>query len=146
MRYLEDFTVGQRFFGGPVDVSEDMVLRYAREFDPQPFHVDAAAGAKSLFGGLSASGWHTASLTMRMIVDSGIDPAGGTIGFSVEDLRWPRAVKPGDRLRLEAEVLDARPSASRPGSGILKMCYRTLNQRDEEVQVFVVAQIVRRRP
>lgn len=146
MRYLEDFTVGQRFMGGPVEVTEDMILRYAREFDPQPFHLDHAAGAKSFFGALAASGWHTASLTMRMVVDSGIDPAGGTIGFAMEELRWPRAVRPGDRLRLEAEVLDARRSASQPGRGILKMRYRTLNQRDEDVMVFVVAQIVQSRP
>lgn len=146
MRYLEDFQVGQRFTGGPLTVTRDAVLAFAREFDPQPFHLDDAAAQDSVFGGLAASGWHTAAMTMKMLVASGIDPAGGTIGFSAEELRWPQPVRPGDTLTLDAEILDARPSASRPGTGILKVRYRTLNQRGEEVQVFTVAQIVRCRP
>lgn len=146
VRYFEDFKVGDRFSGGPVEVREDEVIAFAKSFDPQPFHVDPIAAKDSLFGTLVTSGWHTAALTMRMIAESDIRPAGGTIGFHIQELRWPRAVRPGDMLRFKAEVLAARPSSSRPDSGIVKMRYRTLNQHGDEVMTYVVVQIVRRQP
>src|SRR5207247_9425630 len=94
-RYFEDFTVGQTFGSGRILVEPERIKSFAAEFDPQPFHLDEAAAGRSIFGGLAASGWHTAALTMRLLVDSGIDPAGGIIGAGFDEVRWPRPVRPG---------------------------------------------------
>src|SRR2546423_5817107 len=119
-RYLEDFRVGQTFTSGTLRVDAERIKRFAAEFDPQPFHLDEHTARETMFRGLAASGWHTAALTMRLLVESGINPAGGVIGAGVEDLRWPRPVRPGDELHIESEVIEVRPSQSRPEQGWIK--------------------------
>lgn len=145
-RFFEDLEVGQKFHSGTIEVTAERIKSFAAEFDPQPFHLDEGAAKLTFFGGLAASGWHTAALTMRLLVDSDLKPAGGTIGAGGEDLRWPRAVRPGDVLHLEAEVVDRRPSRSRPDLGIVKLRLTTLNQRGETVQISTPALMVPRRP
>ena len=144
-RYLEDYAVGQVFGSGRVRVEEDRVRSFAAEFDPQPFHLDAEAAARSVFRGLAASGWHTAAMTMRLFVDSELKPEGGIVGMGFDEFRWPRPVRPGDELRLESEVLEVRPSASRPAQGLIKVRTTTLNQNDEPVQIMVGNLLVKRR-
>ncbi|MBV9741416.1 MAG: MaoC family dehydratase [Hyphomicrobiales bacterium] len=141
--YLEDLTVGQKFISRTQKVDAEAIKTYAREFDPQPFHLDGEAAKTSLFGGLAASGWHTASLTMRLIVDS-VPLAGGVIGSGGE-LSWPRPTRPGDTLRVVTEVLEIIPSRSRPDRGMIVMRSTTLNQNDEAVQVFTPKVVVQRR-
>src|SRR3954468_14589349 len=145
MRYLEDFAVGQKFGSATLRVEEERVKRFAAEFDPQPFHLDDAAARATLFGGLAASGWHTAAVTMRLLVESELKPAGGIVGAGFDEFRWPRPVRPGDELRLESEVLDVRSSASRPNQGLIKVRTTTLNQSDEPVQILVANLVVLRR-
>ena len=145
-RYLDDFAVGQIFGSGRMRIDEDRIKSFAAEFDPQPFHLDAEAARKSLFGGLAASGWHTAALTMRLLVESEIKPVGGIVGAGFDEFRWPRPVRPGDELRVESEVLEVRPSKSRPEQGIIKVRTTTLNQNGEAVQIFVGNLVVPRRP
>jgi acyl dehydratase len=135
--YLEDFAVGQTFGSGQQRVDEGRIRAFAAEFDPQPFHLDEYAARSTIFGGLAASGWHTAAITMRLLVESELRPAGGIVGAGFEELRWPRPVRPGDVLRLESEVLEVRPSKSRPNQGLIKVRTTTLNQNGEPVQVFV---------
>ena len=146
VRYLEDFAAGQVYLSGTLAVTEAEILAFARAYDPQPFHLDDAAARQTLFGGLAASGWHTAAMTMRLIVESEFRPAGGVIGGGMEELRWPRPVRPGDVLRVESEVLEVKPSRSKPQQGMLRVRVTTLNQRDEAVQVIVPNLIVPRRP
>jgi acyl dehydratase len=141
--YLEDLNVGQKFASRLQKVDAEAIKAYARQFDPQPFHLDEEAAHKSLFGGLAASGWHTASLTMRLIVES-VPLAGGVIGSGGE-LSWPRPTKPGDTLRVVTEVLEITPSRSRPDRGMITMRSTTLNQNDEAVQVFTPKVVVQRR-
>jgi acyl dehydratase len=145
-RYLEDFAVGQTFSTGRLRVEKDQIEAFAAAFDPQPFHLDEQAARATIFGGQAASGWHTAALTMRLLVESNLSPAGGIVGAGFDELRWPRPVRPGDELHVEAEVLELRPSASRPGQGFMKMRTTTLNQRDEPVQISVGNLLVLRRP
>ena len=143
--YLEDFAPGQRFRSATLRVDADAIRAFAAEFDPQPFHLDDAAARDSFFGGLAASGWHTAALTMRLLVDSPFDPAGGIIGTRAEELSWPRAVRPGDELRVEGEILAVRSSRSMPEHGFVRARSTTLNQNDEPVQVLVMNMLVRSR-
>ena len=146
MRYLEDFVVGQKFGSATLRVDEERIKRFAAEFDPQPFHLDDAAARGTLFRGLAASGWHTAAMTMRLLVDSDVKPAGGIVGAGFDEFRWPRPVRPGDELRIEAEVLEVRPSKSRPDQGLVKLRTTTLNQSNEPVQISVGNLVVPRRP
>ena len=139
--YLEDLAVGRRFASTSLTVSADAIKAFGAEFDPQPFHLDEAAAARSLFKGLAASGWHTAALTMRLLVTSGLPIAGGVIGAGVE-VSWPRPVRPDDALRVEGEVLEARPSRSRPEQGWVRFRATTLNQKDEPVQVLIANLVV----
>ena len=143
--YLDDLTVGQKFGSGRRTLELDAIRSFAAEFDPQPFHLDDAAAQATLFRGLAASGWHTAAVTMRLLVDSEFRPAGGVVGAGLEELRWPRPARPGDELRLEIEVLEVRPSKSRPEQGIVKVRVTTLNQDDEALQVYVANLVVQRR-
>ena len=145
-RYLEDFTVGQTFGSGRLRVDKEQIKAFAAEFDPQPFHLDEDAARDTIFGGLAASGWHTAALTMRLLVESEIEPAGGIVGAGFDEFRWPRPVRPGDELHIESEVLEVRASRSRPNQGLIKVRTTTLNQRDEAVQVQIANLIVPRRP
>src|SRR5438045_4662066 len=138
MRYLEDFAPGQKYGGRTrLAVSAERIKSFAAEFDPQPFHLDDAAARGSIFRGLAASGWHTAAMTMRLLVESELQPAGGIIGAGFDEFRWPAPVRPGDELRVEIEVLEVRPSKSRPDIGVGTMRTTTLNQKGEAVQVNV---------
>jgi acyl dehydratase len=145
-RYLEDFEPGQTFASGRIRIDADSIKRFAAEFDPQPFHLDETAAAGSIFRGLAASGWHTAAVTMRLLVESDLQPAGGFVGAGFDELRWPRPVRPGDELRVESEVLEVRASKSRTDQGIIKVRTTTLNRDNEAVQVSVGNLIVLRRP
>jgi acyl dehydratase len=143
--YFEDFVVGQIYRTNALTVDAAAIKAFAASFDPQPFHLDEAKAANTFFGGLAASGWHTAALTMRLLVTEGAPIAGGIIGVGMDELRWPRPVRPGDRLHLESEVLETRPSRSRPEQGLVKMRTTTLNQNDEAVQIIVGNLVVPRR-
>ena len=144
MQYFEDLAVGQIFGSGQLTVGADEIKEFAARFDPQPFHLDETAAKSSLFGGLAASGWHTAALTMRLIVDGEFRPAGGIIGGG-GDLAWLKPVRPGDELHAESEILETRPSRSRPGEGLVKVRVTTLNQHGEAVQTFTPTLLVTRR-
>ncbi|CAP42534.1 MaoC family dehydratase [Comamonas sp. w2-DMI] len=145
--YLEDLAAGQRYAGSTrIRVEENRLKSFATEFDPQPFHLDETAASSSIFRGLAASGWHTAAITMRLLVDSEFKPAGGIVGAGFDELRWPLPVRPGDELRVESEVLEVRPSKSRPEQGIAKVRTTTLNQDGKTVQVSVGNLVVPRRP
>ena len=146
VRYLEDFEPGHKFVSGRLSVEAERIKSFAAEFDPQPFHLNEDSARDSFFNGLAASGWHTAAMTMRLLVESDFKPAGGIIGAGFDDMRWPRPVRPGDELHVESEVLEVRPSKSRPDQGLIKVRTTTLNQNNEPVQVFVGNLIVLRRP
>lgn len=144
-RYLEDIAVGQIFGSGRIRVDAAGIKAFAATFDPQPFHLDEDAARGTMFGGLAASGWHTAALTMRLLVEGELRIAGGIIGAGCDELRWPRPVRPGDELRTESEILEVRPSRSRPQQGLVKLRTTTLNQNGEPVQIFVGNLVVLRR-
>jgi len=146
MRYLEDFEPGQQFGSGSVTVDAEQIKAFAKQFDPQPFHLDDEAARASFFQGLAASGWHTAALTMRLLVEGELSIAGGIVGAGADEFRWPRPVRPGDTLTVRSEVLEVRPSKSRPEQGLVKLRSTTLNQTGEPVQVFVANLVVPRRP
>ncbi|MEH3145163.1 MAG: MaoC family dehydratase [Methylobacterium frigidaeris] len=143
--YLDDLVPGAIHRSGELTVTAEAIKAFARDFDPQPFHLDEREAEGTFFGGLAASGWHTAALTMRLLVDGGLPLAGGIVGAGMDELRWPRPVRPGDRLRLESEVLEVRPSHSRPDQGLVKARTTTLNQDGEPVQVLVANLVVPRR-
>jgi acyl dehydratase len=144
-RYLEDFEVGLTFRSTSVRIDSDQIKRFAGEFDPQPFHLDEEAARGTMFRGLAASGWHTAAVTMKLLVESDFRPAGGIVGAGFDELRWPRPVRPGDELHVEGEVIDVRPSQSKPDQGLIKVRTTTLNQNGEAVQVSVGNLVVPRR-
>ena len=147
MQFLDDLVPGQRFSGATrIRMDAARMKSFAAEFDPQPFHLDEQAARGTFFGDLAASGWHTAAVTMRLLVDSELKPAGGIIGAGFDDFRWPRPVRPGDELRVECEILEVRQSKSRPEQGMVKFRTNTLNQRDEVVQMSVGNLVVLRRP
>jgi acyl dehydratase len=143
--FLDDLHVGQRFAAGPVSVTAAEITDFAHAFDPQPFHLDHEAAKASLFQGLAASGWHTAALTMRMLVAGGIPIAAGVIGVGGE-IAWPKPVRPGDTLRVETEVLAIVRSRSKPNQAIATMRSTTTNQHGETVQVLTSKLIVFARP
>ncbi len=144
--YLDDFAAGQVFKSGRLRVDKEQIFAFARQFDPQPYHLDETAALQSPFQGLAASGWHTAAMTMRLLVDSDFKPAGGILGVGFDELSWPRAVRPGDDLHVTSEVLEVRPSQSRPDRGLIRARVTTRNQNDEIVQVFTANLLVPRRP
>jgi len=146
VRYLEEFAAGQKYGGDArLRVEVERVKSFAAEFDPQPFHLDENAAGASMFKGLAASGWHTAAMTMRLLVASDLQPAGGIIGAGFDELRWPLPVRPGDELRVESEILEVRELKSRGDRGVVKVKTTTLNQRGEAVQVSVGNLFVPRR-
>ena len=134
--YLEDLFVGQRFTSAPHELDAEQIKRFAAEYDPQPFHLDEEAAKASLFGGLAASGWHTAAMTMRMLVDS-VPLADGLIGAELQ-LAWPKPTRPGMTLQLFSEVVDIRPSRSKPDMAIVTMRNETRDQDGEVLQAFTV--------
>ncbi len=143
--YLEDLHVGQRFTSGLYHMDESGIKAFAAEFDPQPFHLDEAAAQTSIFRGLSASGWHTAAVAMRLLVTGGLPLANGIIGLGGE-LAWPKPTRPGDTLRVESEILEILPSRSKPNQGVVKVRSATLNQHGEPVYVFTAKVLVFKRP
>ena len=144
--YLDDLIPGQRFCSSSrIRVDEERIKTFAAEFDPQPQHLAESLASVSIFRGLAASGWHTAAVTMRLLVDGEFKLAGGIVGAGFEELRWPRPVRPGDELRVECEVLEVRPSKSRPEQGLVKVRTTTLNQKEEIVQISVGNLVVLRR-
>jgi acyl dehydratase len=142
--YLEDLEAGRRFTSATHVVDEAQIKAYAAQFDPQPFHLDAAAARSTLFGGLAASGWHTASITMRLLVESGLPLAGGIIGAGGE-INWPKPTRPGDTLQVVSEIEEVTPLRSRPDRGMVRVRSETRNQRGELVQVLIAKLIVPRR-
>jgi len=143
--FLDDFRVGQRFRSGAHAIDESQIKAFAGMFDPQPFHLDEDAAKETLFAGLAASGWHTAAITMRLLVDGGAPIAGGIIGAGGE-IAWPKPTRPGDILQVESEVLEVTPSRSRPDRGMVTMRCETFNQRGETLQVLTAKLVVPRRP
>src|SRR5690606_31477135 len=143
---FEDLEPGRRFHAGSVTVTEADIVRFAQAFDPQPFHTDPEAARTSIFGGLAASGWHTAALAMRLLVTGGPRPARGAVGVGVESLAWPRPVRPGDTLSLDGEVVDRRVSRSRPEQGVVRLRNVLRNQHGEVVLEETAVLLVPRRP
>ncbi|HXS28238.1 MAG TPA: MaoC family dehydratase [Steroidobacteraceae bacterium] len=143
--YFDDLKVGQRFTSpASYTIDAEQIRAFAAQFDPQPFHLDESAGRATVFGGLVASGWHTAALTMRLVVQSGPPLAGGTVGLGAE-LSWHEPVRPGDTLHVRAEVIEAIPSRSRPDRGRVVMRTETLNQHGTVVQTCISKVLVPRR-
>lgn len=144
-RYLEDFAVGQVFGSDSYAVTADNIKEFAGQWDPQVFHLDEDGAADSFFQGLAASGWHTACVTMRLLVTGELRPMGGMIGAGIEALTWHRPVRAGDVLSVRAEVVDARSLRSKPGYGIVRMRVQTLDGNGEAVQTFTTPLVVRGR-
>jgi acyl dehydratase len=142
--YLDDLQPGQRFYSRSIGISAADIMAFAAQFDPQPFHLDAQAAMASIFQGLVASGWHTAALTMRLLVDGGLPIASGAIGMGGE-ISWPQPTRPGDILSVESEILEVRPSRSKPDRGIVKVKSETRNQHGESVQSMIAKLLVLRR-
>lgn len=138
-----DFRPGQVFRSPSVTVTTEDIKAFARQFDPQPFHLDEDAARDSPFGGLAASGWHTTAVTMRLLVDGGLPAAGGIIGAGIDELRWQRPVRPGDTLSVESEVMEVIPSASRPGQGRVKVAARTMLADGTLVQSWIATLVMR---
>ena len=143
--YLEDVFVGQRFVTGTYTLTAEAIKAFARDYDPQPFHTDEETAKDTFFGGLAASGWHTAAITMRLQAESGPPIAGGMIGAGGE-ISWPRPTRPGDTLHVESEITEVKPSKSRPERGFITLKSETKNQKGEVVQLLVVKLLVWRMP
>ena len=142
--YFDDLKMGDRFQSEPLNVTEKQLIEFAHKFDPQMFHLSRKRAERTIFKGLVASGWHTAAITMRLFVQT-LNFAEGAIGLGVDELRWPNVVRPGDVLRVETEIVDARPSRSRPGFGIIRLRNVTTNQRGQIVQTMLASAMVPRR-
>ena len=145
VHYLEDLAPGQRFRTGSRSLDLAAIQAFAREYDPQPFHLDPVKAKDTVFGELVASGWQTMAITMRLIVDGEAQLAWGFAGAGVEGLDWPNPVRPGDTLRVESEVLEVRPSQSKPDRGLARIRNTTYNQRDEPVLIATAKVIVPKR-
>ncbi|MFL5327522.1 MAG: MaoC family dehydratase [Gemmataceae bacterium] len=145
MLYLEDLYTGQLFTSPTHTITADEIVAFAKQFDPQPFHLDAKLARSTHFGELVASGWHTAALSMRLMLDSDLKVAGGLFGNGGE-LHWPQPTRPGDELRVEIEILEVRPSRTHPDRGIARFRAETRNQRQDTVQTFEAMLVVQRRP
>src|SRR2546421_5565846 len=142
--FLEDLHAGQRFSSRSHAIDAAQIKEFAAQFDPQPFHLDGEAAKATLFGGLAASGWHTAAITMRLLVESGLPLAGGIIG-SGGGISWPRPTRPGDTLTVFSEIEDVTPSRSRPDRGMIRVRNETRNQHGETVQILIAKLVVPRR-
>jgi len=145
VRYLDDLRPGERFTSAGHLLDEEQIRAFALQFDPQPFHLDDEAARGTLFGGLAASGWHTAALTMRLLVQGGLPLAGGIIGAGGE-ISWPRPTRPGDVLRVETEIVSVTPSRSRPERGMVVVSSQTRNQHGDVLQQSLYKLVVPRRP
>ena len=143
--YFNDLKVGDRFHSEPYEISESAIVAFAREFDVQPFHTDPEAAKQTVFNGHAASGWHTAAIAMRLFTTGPLRFVGGCVGLGVDELRWPIAVRPGDRLRLETEILDLRTSRSKPQHGIIRIRNILRNQEEQVVLSYTADAMVQRR-
>jgi acyl dehydratase len=142
--YLDDMKVGQNFMSGTYEMTVDRIKAFAAEYDPQPFHLDEAAAQTSVFRGLAASGWHTAAVTMRLLVTGGLPFAAGAVGLGCE-IEWPRPTRPGDILQVEAEIVEIVPSRSKPNQGIVRVRNITRNQNGETLQIITTKILAFRR-
>jgi acyl dehydratase len=142
--YFDDLNVGDKFQSEPCEVQGEAIIEFAEKFDPQKFHLSAKSAERSIFKGLVASGWHTAAITMRLFVKT-LNFAEGAIGLGVDELRWPNAVRPGDRLKVETEILEVRESRSKPHHGIIRLRNITTNERGEVVQTMMANAMVPKR-
>src|SRR5256886_1056681 len=139
--YFDVLKAGDRFKSDPLEVTEKQVIEFAHKFDPQMFHLTRKSAERTIFKGLIASGWHTAAMTMRLFVQT-LNFAEGAVGLGVDELRWPNSVRPGDALRVETEIVDLRPSKSKPDRGIVRIRNVTTNQRGEIVQTMFASALV----
>lgn len=147
MRYFDDIQIGDRASFGRYEVTREEVLEFARKYDPQPFHLSDEAAARTHFGRLAASGWHTNAMTMAMLVaHHEAEPVASLGAAGIDELRWLKPVFPGDVLRCETEVLEARASQSRPEMGIVRSRMTTYNQQDAPVLTFIANAMIGRRP
>lgn len=145
IHYFDELKVGETFVSGTHRIDEDQIKAFAKQFDPQPFHLDAEAAKHTVFGGLVASGWHTAAITMKLMVANGLPIGGGIVGIGAE-LTWPKPTRPGDTLHVESEILELTPSKTRLDRGSVAIRNETINQSGDIVQVLVAKLIVPRRP
>jgi acyl dehydratase len=143
--YLDDLYAGQRFTSGTHRMEEADIMNFAAQFDPQPFHLDRAAADAGVFQGLAASGWHTASVAMRLLVTGGLPLGGGIVGLGGE-IAWPKPTRPGDLLHMESEIAEITPSRSNPNRGIVKVRSTMFNQNQEAVYLLTAKLLVSRRP
>jgi len=146
LRYFEDYALGATYECGSVSIDEASIVNFAKEFDPQPFHVDPVAAADGPFGGLVASGWHTTAVVMRLLVENYLPPGGSLGGPGVEEIRWPNPVRPGDTVRVRATVMEARKSQSRPDRGIVKTMAEAVNQDGQTVMRVTAVNFIAARP
>lgn len=147
MIYFEDLVVGEETLFGHYDVTRDEVLEFARKYDPQPFHLSDEAAARTHFGRIAASGWHTAAMTMSVVVAAWGDKPSATLGSpGVDELRWLRPVYPGDRLTMRGKIVDKTPSRSKPGLGSMRTETTVTNQDGVDVMRFTSIVLIKRRP
>jgi acyl dehydratase len=139
--YFDDFSIGRKFASGTRVVDAGEIKEFARQFDPQPFHLDEEAAKATFFKGLAASGWHTMAMSMKLMVEGGLPVAGGIVGAGGE-INWPQATRPGDVLQVFSEVIEAKPSRSRPDRGMVTVRSETRNQRGEVLQVLIAKLVV----
>jgi len=144
--YLDDFKPGDKFTTGSASLTEKQIVEFAKQYDPQPFHIDPAAAKESIFGGIIASGFQTLLLGFRLIIDSGVLKVASMGSPGMDELRWLKPVRPGDTLSVKIEVKEVRPSQSKPDRGIARMSYRYVNQRGEDVLTVTSMQLMKRRP
>jgi acyl dehydratase len=145
-RYFEDYQPGAVYQYGYRQVSEDEILTFARQFDPQPIHVDPGFAEQGPFGGLIASGWHTSSLAMRLIADHYLSTVASLASPGIDELRWPAPLRPGDTVRLRGEIVEARVSRSKPDRGLIRTKVTLITQQDQDVLSFVAMNLMLRRP
>jgi acyl dehydratase len=146
LRYFDDYLPGATYDCGSVSISEDEILSFAKQFDPQPFHADPEAAARGPFGGLVASGWHTAALVMRQLVEHYLPDEASLGSPGLDEMRWPDPVRPGDTLRVRATVVEARRSLSKPDRGIMKTMIEAVNQDGRTVMRATAINFLRARP
>ena len=144
--YFEDFQPGHRFESASLTITEAQMVEYARFYDPQPFHTDPETAKTTVYGGLIASGMQTIGFGFKLFLETGVLAACSLGSPGLDEIRWKVPVRPGDALRVVAEVIETRPSSSKPDRGIVRMLFTTLNQRGETVATFIGNQLCRRRP